>query len=261
MALNGLIAHCNTKKIPFETLALLPVPAGTDTHRPIPHHEVVLQVKRSLAQRHVEVLREEFATDAKGLKMFGVLDLSLDLPEAGGRFSIGLRNSHDKSMTLGLCAGARVVVCDNMMFSGDFSMIKKHSKYMNLLDVMAIGIERAWREMTFLRQSVEAWQANQIDDSRAKCLLYDAFIAGEIEETTDYVGGNTTWREIAGSVHDNYFDPQFDEFKPRTLWSLHNAFTSAFGALGDPMRQFQATNGLARYWPKVEAKTGLLIER
>jgi hypothetical protein len=35
-------------------------------------------------------------------------------------------------------------------------------------------------------------------------------------------------------------EPQYDEFKARTLWSLQTAFTSAFKDL-DPIPQFRAT--------------------
>jgi hypothetical protein len=53
------------------------------------------------------------------MKMFGVLDLETEMH--GCRFAIGLRNSHDKSMRLGLTVGYRVFVCSNMAFSGDFT--------------------------------------------------------------------------------------------------------------------------------------------
>ena len=43
---------------------------------------------------------------ADGMKMFGVMDLNNEFDE--GRFSIGLRNSNDKSMRLALTAGYRV---------------------------------------------------------------------------------------------------------------------------------------------------------
>ncbi len=47
----------------------------------------------------------------------------------GCRFSIGLRNSHDKSMRLAMTCGYRVFVCSNMAFAGDFtSVLAKHSK-------------------------------------------------------------------------------------------------------------------------------------
>jgi hypothetical protein len=41
-------------------------------------------------------------------------------------------------------------------------------------------------------------------------------------------------------VHDLYFEPKYEEFRPRTIWSLSNAFTSAFKEL-EPISQFKAT--------------------
>ena len=41
-------------------------------------------------------------------------------------------------------------------------------------------------------------------------------------------------------------NPQYDEFKARTLWSLSNAFTSAFKEL-EPIPQFKATAKLSGF--------------
>ena len=63
---------------------------------------------------------------------------------------------------------------------------------------------------------------------------------------TSTTGGFTTVRELevpkhlSRRVHDLYFDPQHEEFAPRTMWTLSNAFTSAFKEL-DPIPQFRAT--------------------
>ena len=53
-------------------------------------------------------------------------------------------------------------------------------------------------------------------------------------------------KHLARPVHDLYFNPQHEEFQPRTLWSLSNAFTSAFKQL-DPIPQFRATAKLAGF--------------
>jgi hypothetical protein len=45
-------------------------------------------------------------------------------------------------------------------------------------------------------------------------------------------------RHLARTVHDLYFEPKYEEFKTRTIWSLSNAFTSAFKKL-DPVPQFK----------------------
>jgi hypothetical protein len=102
-------------------LAQIPVPQATRTHRPVPHHEIVEALVETLSFRHIGVVNEEYAVSADGMKMFGVLDLETQLE--GGRFSIGLRNSHDKSFRLSLTIGVRVFVCSNMVFSGDFTPV------------------------------------------------------------------------------------------------------------------------------------------
>ena len=41
-------------------------------------------------------------------------------------------------------------------------------------------------------------------------------------------------------------DPQYEDCRPRTMWSLSNAFTSAFKEL-DPIPQYRATAKLAGF--------------
>ena len=53
-------------------------------------------------------------------------------------------------------------------------------------------------------------------------------------------------RHLARSVHEYYFDPKYEDFQSRTMWSLSNAFTSAFKEL-DPIPQFKATAKLAGF--------------
>jgi hypothetical protein len=47
-------------------------------------------------------------------------------------------------------------------------------------------------------------------------------------------------------VHDLYFAPRNEEFRPRTIWSLSNAFTSAFKEL-EPIPQFKSTAKLGEF--------------
>ena len=72
----------------------------------------------TLGFRHIGVVHDEYAVSPDGMKAFGVLDPETEME--GCRFSIGLRNSHDKSMRLAMTCGYRVFVCPNMAFAGDF---------------------------------------------------------------------------------------------------------------------------------------------
>ena len=54
------------------------------------------------------------------------------------------------------------------------------------------------------------------------------------------------------TVHANYFDPDHEDFRSRNLWSLSNAFTSAFKTLG-PLKQFEATAKLGLYMSEIKS--------
>jgi len=83
---------------------------------------------------------------------------------------------------------------------------------------------------------VEAWQRSELTDVTAKVVIYEAFIEGRMEVP----------KHLARTVHDLYFEPKYEEFQPRTIWSLSNAFTSAFKEL-DPIPQFKSTAKLRKF--------------
>jgi Domain of unknown function (DUF932) len=228
-------------KIRREELAQVPTPAATATHRPVPHHEIVEALVETLSFRQIAVVQEEYAISHDGMKMFGVLDLATGFE--GCRFSIGIRNSHDKSFRLAITAGLRVLVCENMALSGDFTpVLAKHSKHFSLQDSLAVGVDRMQRNFEPMRRQVEAWREQQISTTAAKLIIYRAFVEGLLAAP----------RHLAGVVHGLYFSPKYEEFQPRTLWSLSNAFTSAFKEL-DAFPQFKATAKLSAFLESVQA--------
>jgi len=230
-----LVAHVNTKKITREDLLNLPVPETTRTHRPVPHHEVVQALVETLSFRQIGVVRDEYAVSADGMRMFGVLDLETSFH--GCRFSIGIRNANDKSMRLALTVGYRVMVCDNMAFHGDFTpVLAKHSANLVIADSLSVGVDRMQRNFEPMRKQVEVWRRSQITDVTAKLVIYEAFVAGDLEVP----------RQLARAVHNNYFEPTIEDFQPRTMWSLSNAFTSAFHSL-DAIPYFRATAKLGQF--------------
>jgi hypothetical protein len=231
-----LIAHCGTSKITREDLKHLPVPDSTATFKPVPHHEVIEALIETFGFRQIAVIRDEYAASPDGMRMFGVLDLETGFN--GCRFSIGLRNAHDKSMRLALTVGYRVLVCDNLAFQGDFTpVLAKHSKRFSLLDSLAIGVDRIQRNFEPLKQQVETWRENQIRDDEAKLVIYRAFVEGELEAP----------RHLARDIHHHYFHPEQDAFAPRTMWSLVNAFTTALKTL-DPIPFYRTTAKLGQFF-------------
>ena len=87
-----------------------------------------------------------------------------------------------------------------------------------------------------MRKQVEAWPRSELTDVTAKVVIYEAFVEDKLEAP----------KHLARTVHDLYFEPTYEEFRSRTIWSLSNAFTSAFKEQ-DPIPQFKATAKLSGF--------------
>lgn len=230
-----LLAHRGTARINREELKLITTPEATRTHQPLGHRQIIDALLETLSFRHIQVTRDEYAVTLDGMRMFGVLELETEF--RGVRFSIGIRNANDKSMRLALTVGYRVLVCDNMAFMGDFTPIfHKHSKRLDLIDVVSIGVDKIQRNFDPLRRQITEWQERPLADEKAKLIIYNAFVEA----------GLSIPKHLVHAVHKLYFEPSYEDFRPRTLWSLSNAFTSAFKKL-KPISQFQVTAKLGGY--------------
>ena len=73
-------------------------------------------------------------------------------------------------------------------------------------------------------RQVEVWQRSELTDATTNVVIYEAFVEAKLEAP----------KHLARAVHDLYFEPKYEEFRPRTIGSLSNAFTSAFKEL-DPI--------------------------
>ena len=115
-------------------------------------------------------------------------------------------------------------------------VLAKHTKRFNLVHTLSVGVDRIQRNFKPLQRQVELWRKTQITDDTAKLIFYSAFVDGKLDAP----------KGLLPEVHRHYFEPQYAEFSPRTMWSLSNAFTSAFKKL-DPVPQFKATAKLGAF--------------
>lgn len=236
-----------TRKITRPELAVLPVPPATDTFQPISHKQLVDALDEALALRRFQIVRSEFAASADGMKLFGLLEINAVME--GVRFAIGLRNANDKSMRLGLVAGYKVQVCDNMMFQGDFNpLLAKHTRGLDLIEAVSIGIDRIHRGFAPLERAIATKRLTELTDDEARVLIYQAFLEEKFPIS------------LIKDVHRNYFSPEWEDFRDRNLWSLENAFTESFKEL-NPLTQYQTTARLGRFIaPLIESPSSISNE-
>src|SRR5258708_20590046 len=118
--------HVHTQLVTRAELQALPTPEAKPTLKSIPHIERVDMLDLVLWQNQIRIEAEQFALRRDGSVLFGVLQLAYG-ETADGRAALGLRTANNKTMSIQLCAGLAVIVCDNLPFRGDIIPLKRPS--------------------------------------------------------------------------------------------------------------------------------------
>ena len=223
--MNGqLISHVDTDIVTRAGLQGIQTPEPTSTWRPIPHVELVETLDLVLKQQHMEIREEQFAIRRDGSVLFAVLQLAYG--ETGdGIAALGLRTGNNRSMSLQICAGLSVFVCDNLAFRGDLIALKrKHTSGLNLREELTLAVIRLQDHFGRLVGEIGDLIKRALGDIEAKALIHDVFAQGLMPV------------RLLPDVSRAYFEPQLADFEPRNAWSLHNAFTGLAKEMPMPTR-------------------------
>lgn len=216
MASSHLILHRGATPVTPEELATYQAPPPQGRWFPLSHGRVLSVVSETLGEAGYEIEKQQLGVLRDGSRFFGTLDLRSPIAD-GVALAVGIRNSVDKSFPLGFCAGSRVFVCDNLAFRSELLVRRKHTIHGERDFVRriaeAIGTLGSFQEQEALR--IERMRAFDLDDDRADALILRGYERG-------IVGARDLPR-----VLQQWRNPSFEEFRPRTAWALLNAFTVA----------------------------------
>ena len=211
-----MTTFCTTRAVNEYVVRSVQAPEGTETWVPIPHYELLDTVQEVMDKQGlvVDPTSKQFGLKRDNNQMFAVLKVVNEVDVDFG-LSIGIRNSTDKSLSAAICFGSHVFVCDNLVFSGEIVLARKHTKYirddLDSLIVDALGKVSVFR--TFHENMYTALQGIGVTDMMVHDLVCRAFREDAIPVS-----------HIA-RILDEWDKPSHPEFKPRTAWSLFNAFT------------------------------------
>ena len=215
----GMLIHCGAKLVDRPTLFDVPTPRGTDTWYPLSHQSLLEEVQTQLEACGFGVGRESHAISHSGARYFGVMEVNLsDQVERDYAWVVGLRNSHDKTFPAGLVAGTSVLCCDNLAFTGEVKISRKHTRFAqrDLKNLTARAVGRLGDRFQALDKRIEAYRGRHLRDSRAHDLIIRALDCRAITNSQ------------VPSVVQEWREPSHQEFRPRTLWSLFNAVTEVY---------------------------------
>jgi len=209
---NSLMLDRNTARVSRQDLMRVPTPYATPTWRPVPHHRVAELVVNEAETRGYCIVSEEYGLNPAGTKLFGVLRFH---PQGRPEFSraLGLRNSHDKSLALGLTVGVSVMVCANLAFGGETTVTRKHTSGIEVDGLVPWAFDQLAPQYERLETNIERMKGKSLSLDAARLLAVKAAELDAIP-SCDVV-----------PVLKEYRSPRHEEFAPRTVWSLFNAFT------------------------------------
>lgn len=216
MTMTNLMIHCGGQQVTEDKLNAVATPEATDSWYPIPHHDLLDTVRRNVEATGLRIVQEAHSLAREDAHYFGLMQVANGKAAEDYATIIGLRNAHDKRFPAGLVVGSQVFVCDNLAFSGEVNIARKHTRFINR-DLPQL-IERAMGQLVSLRhtqdQRLAAYKETGMNDAQANDLLVRAMDARVLPVTKlPKVLGE--WRK-----------PSHAEFaEDRNAWRLFNAFT------------------------------------
>jgi hypothetical protein len=215
--MEGMMMHKDGKEVRREELDLIPLPPESDTYKPVSHFDLankLLTVSQVILKDYL-IVGEHYGLARNGNQMFAYFKFQKE--EGDMALSLAFRNSYDRSMSIGLAAGASVFVCDNLALQGEIVVMKKHTK--NVWQALESTCIQA------LYKSQECFQKIVADSVAMK--------GRGLEDTEAFrIMGLLYGRDVLSprqltAVKEQWLRPAHKDFEPRNMWSFYNACTEA----------------------------------
>jgi len=211
----GRISLCKSKKVSRQELESIPVPMYTDTYKPVAYANAVSYMHEMVQSKlGLSIIKEQYGLARQDSQLFGLITLDTGNKEHG--LSIGIRQSYNKSMALGVAIGAQVFVCDNLCFSDSaFKIVRKNTSnvWQDFKSLILQQIDDSFGHYEEMSNDINALKAAPCDLTRGYELL------GRMQ------GMDLLRPRQASVAFADWQAPRHNEFSERNLWGLYNAVT------------------------------------
>jgi hypothetical protein len=229
VATTQLIAHRGSRIVERSEVDAVEPVEGTDTWVPTPHGFVLETVETILMNAGFGIAKSRYALSKDDARFFGTLDLTSPISE-GVSLAVGVRNSIDKTFPIGLVAGSRVFVCDNLAFNSDIYVSKKHTRFGK--ERFDEGISKALVALSHFKtlesRRIEHYRNFELTETQAAATLLHGFENGILST------------QLLPIALEEWRNSKHEEFRPRTAWSLFNSLTEAAKARALNPQKFAA---------------------
>ena len=210
--MNELMLHCGSQYVGREEIAKVQTPMGTASWHPVPHSEIIGIVSDAVESRGWTITKEQYGLARSGAKLFGVMRLGNSNHPEWSR-AIGLRNSHDMTIAVGLAAGLNCIVCDNLCFGASTVITRRHTSGIDLTGLISGALDTLVEEFITLELEADNLKLYEIRPDAARIAIVQAAESGAIP-SCDIL-----------EVLNEFEHPRHEEFAAPSRWSFLNAFT------------------------------------
>lgn len=218
--MQGMMLHCGASAATRDEVFDAATPDATETHYPLPHGALIEVIEKHVQRSGFEIATEEYGLWKDGARMFGVWGLTTGngVEHSDFQLVMGVRNSHDKAFSAGLAVGSRVFVCDNLAFSSEIVIARKHTRFIarDLDRMVAEAAGKIAQARISQAQRIEAYKGTELEDAQVHDLLIRA------------VDAKVMANSYIAKVLEQWRESEHEEFQARTAWSLFNGFTQVF---------------------------------
>lgn len=190
------------------------VPSKTESYSPVSHYFLINALHEKIKQLGLDIQSKWYRTDAGGSKMIGQWQIGMGDEEM--RVLIGFKNSYDKSMSLGLSAGASIICCENGMVDEEIKLIRRHTG--SIVDELNEKFDEIAKNFQFTFAQL------QRDRDMMKGIILTS------RDISIIMGRLYFEEELLTSVQLNVVKDQLKNsqwFKGDTSWDLYNHITFA----------------------------------
>ena len=203
---------CEGKYVGRDEIAAIPTPVGTISWKPVPHLDVIDAVTEVVKAKNWQIIDEQYGLAREGQRMFGVMRINRTSSPDWSR-CIGIRNSHDQSLSVGLAAGISVTCCSNLAFGGAMVLKRRHTSRIELGNLVVEAVDELEMEFLNLETVSEDLKLHEVKADEARAVIVRAAEVGAVN-SCDIV-----------PIFREFQKPRHEEFAEPTRWSLLNAFT------------------------------------
>ena len=229
----GMILHCGGKAVEYTDLRDIELPEETRTYKPVAHYDLadnVVAMGNDILTGY-EFNSAQHAVAKDGQRYFGVfkfdqkptmllddgiIDVATEMNKTM-RYNIAIRNSYDKSMSVGVAMGASVFICDNLALTGDIAIMRKHTTNIiaDLEEMLITNIYRSKSNFKDIFQDSVKLKNTKIENDHAYKFLGLLYGNGIIQA-----------RQLPHAMKQ-WRNPVYEDFQDRNAWSLYNAVTDS----------------------------------